>query len=846
MNNDNIKEKLMKNLPSIIHVLVVEDTNSRQTIVLEEANYSLGRDPRNSIVVASKKISRFHATLLRRTNASQNTFSYWILDGDLQGNRSRNGIFINQKRCLVQELKNNDIIQFGLEIKIKYYQLSEVSQLKRLKLKDYNNEVNKQKKPDRLPQTVARQTEAKSNPSTLIISEPNVDYKDIKSPALSKLASFPELSPHPIIEIDWEGNITYLNPAANYKFKELQRAGSNHPLLVDLIKNAKHHGTQNKLFLREVKIGNQVFEQYIHYLADKKVIRNYIFDFTKRKQLEEQIKESEQRYRTVINQTKEGIFLIDVKDKKILEANNAFTDLLGYNLEEIYTLNLYDLLADDNLIIDEEINALLDNQKITIKELGFSKKNKSTIVLETNISVLKYGDQNICCFTVSKKQPLTNKETLIQQDDLYDLLTGLPNRNLFLAQLNTAIANNKRNPQLLCIIYLELEHLSEEKNMAMELIQSHLLEGFGKRLRSSLRSGDTVARWADNQFVALLPQVRSLKDIAKISIRILDTLKPPFFINQNKIYIKTNIGIAIYNQDGNTLNELLENAHKALTISQEKKYSNYQFYNTTNNQEIERLLRLEKLLYHALEREEFNIYYQPQVNIKKKEITGITTILRWQHHELGNVSSEQFIPLAEETGLIVSMGEWLLRTACHQYQLWQNNDLKDFPIIINLSLQQFQQPNIIAFIRSILTENNLKSDLLELQITEATILKDFPLASAIIKELNEIGVRICLNDFGSGICGLGYFKQFQIHSLKIANSMIKNLVNNEQDLTIFKTLINLSETFNFRVIAEGIETQKELQLISNLGCEEIEGKLFTEPLNKDDASNFLGNPILNF
>lgn len=848
MNNENIQATLVKNLQPITHILVMEDDNSRQTIVLEEANYSLGRDPRNSIVIASKKVSRFHATLLRRTDTIQKTFSYWILDGDLQGNRSTNGIFINEKRCLVQELKHEDVIQFGFEVQASYYIVSNLSDLMLLQSGDFHN---KKTKPVESPP----EKDLKSK-NTLIISEPNLEEepeekeepkeKELESTELTKLASFPELSPNPIIEIDWGGKITYMNPAANSKFKNIMESSSNHPLLVGLIKNTKNHANTNNLFVREVKIADQVFEQYIHYLPANKLIRSYIFDFTKRKQLEAELKDSEQRYKAVISQTQEAIFLVDVESKKIVEANNAFGDLLGYSLEEMYSLNLPEIINLDSNHLQLEINNILEVKNKVIQDLSFNCKNKSLVKLQSNISVISYGDQNILCFSVRPQKRFENQETVIQKQSLHDLITGLPNRNLFIEQLTTAIANNRRKQGLLCVIFVDLDKLEDFKRTLNYGIESNLLEGFAKRLKCSIRAGDTVARWENNQFVILLPQVRNFKDIGKVATRILESLKPPFFIEKQNIYVKTNMGISLYGDDGDNVESLLNNAKKALSKSQEKGSNNYQFYNENIQKDIERLLRLEKLLIHALDREEFFLYYQPQVNFKTKQITGVETLLRWQHPELGRIAPGQFMSLAEETGLIIPIGEWVLEKTCQQYKIWQKNGLKNFPLAVNLSTQQFQQPNLVALIRNILKETRLEPKFLELEITEKTLLQNMELAEERIPELNDIGIKICLDDFGIGVSGLGYFKQFKLHSLKIDQSVIKNLHNNSQDLAIISAIINLSQSFELRVIAKGVETEKQLQLLSSIGCQEMQGNLFIEALAMEDITNFLANPVYNF
>lgn len=274
MNSDYIKTTSHSDLQPITHVLVLEDDSSRRTIILEEANYSIGRDPRNKIILSSKKVSRFHATLLRRTDTKNRSFSYWLLDGDLQGNRSTNGIFINEKRCLVQELKHEDTIRFGFEVQASYYVLNSVDDLALLQSGDFEKASESDSTgTEKLPAKKKAEKE-KVSKQTLVISEANLESErgNLQDSEIAKLASFPELSPNPIIELDWNGNITYLNPSATNKFPELKNNTiiNTHPLLLGLIDNITTHGKNNKLFVREIQIKDQIFEQYLHYLPDKK------------------------------------------------------------------------------------------------------------------------------------------------------------------------------------------------------------------------------------------------------------------------------------------------------------------------------------------------------------------------------------------------------------------------------------------------------------------------------------------------------------------------------------------------------------------------------------------------
>lgn len=853
MNSDYLKTTTHKKLQPITHVLVLEDENSRQTIILDEANYSIGRDVRNKIPLSSKKVSRFHATLLRRTDTKNQSFSYWLLDGDLQGNRSTNGIFINDKRCLVQELKHEDVIRFGIEIQASYYVINNIDDLALLQSGDFQQqppemESTIQPTKDNLQNVMAKQTLVISEPNIMesIISEDNsLNSSNFQDSEITKLASFPELSPNPIIEMDWEGNITYLNPSAVNKFPELKTISpsESHPLLVGLIKNIENHGNDNKLFVREVTIKEQVFEQYIHYLSDKKLIRCYVFDFTKRKVLETQLKESEQRYKAFISQTKEGIFLVDAGSKKILEANNALADLLGYDLEDIYSLKLYDLIDLTTSVLDEQIDFILKSKKDKniVKHFEYKSKNKSLIALESNITWISYGDQTILSFAVRPANKNIPEGTFIQEQGLYDLETGLPNRQLFMEQLNTAIANSRRIQGLMCIIFVELEILEDAKKTLDYGLKSSILDGFAKRLRASLRSGDTVAHWEGYQFICLLPQVRNVKDVGRVSHRMLESLTPPFFIDNHKIYVKTSMGIAIKEEESYTTEILINQVQSALAMSKEAGSNNYKFFDQKIQVEIERLLRLEKLLSHALIRNEFSLVYQPQVAIQQKKITGIEALIRWDHPDLGRVTPDQFIPLAEETGLIISIGEWVIETACKQRSAWEKENLTTQPICINISSQQFQQPNFVGMIKSILQKTSLNADLLELEITEKIIAADLELAVKTLKELNELGVRIALDDFGTDTVALGYFKQFDFSTLKIDRPIIKNFSADSQDKAMISAMISIAKSFNMRIVAEGVEIKAEVEELFKLGCQEIQGNWLTPPITVEDMTKFLLN-----
>ncbi len=823
---NNSTSNSISDLQQIRHLLIVESPKFKRAFSLEDASYSVGRHSDNSIVIPSPQVSRHHATFLRRTAPQKNSYSFWILDGNLQGHRSNNGIFINGKKSFAYELKHGDSIRFGAEVKASYYIISSSG---------FDPGIDFLKS-DKSPQKKSSLKFSKDQlQKTLIISNPNLEESDRDE--LVRLASFPELSPHPIVEIDWEGKITYLNPAASLKFKDIYQAKLEHPLLADLL--TKSNNKQGNLFVREVKIGQEVFEQYVHYLSESQLIRSYIFNFTKRKQIEAALRESEERYRAVVRKTSEGIFLVDAATKRLLEANTAYCHLLGYTAEEILELTLYDLVARDHERVDRDLLQLSKEKCDGAGESLHRRKDGSLVDVEESISLICYGAKEIFCFVVRDITERKRSEAMLQYQAFHDLLTGLPNRVLFNEQLSTALANAKRHQQLMAVMFLDLDRFKNINDTLGHATGDQLLQGFAERLRICLREGDTVARWGGDEFTVLLPEISSTQEAAKIGQRILDALKQPFHLQEQELHVSSSVGIAIYPQDGEDAEILLRNADSALYRTKEKGRNHYCFYTPTMTSKTSACLQLENHLYRALEQEEFLLHYQPQININTGKIEGMEALLRWQHPELGKVPPKNFIPLAEETNLIVPIGEWVLQSACIQNKAWQDAGLPPFRVAVNLSARQFQQPNLVSMVAQVLEKTGLEPHWLELEITETTIMQNVDFALQALRDLQQMGVHISMDDFGTGYSSLGYLKKFPFHTLKIDQSFVRELRDEPQDLAIISAVIALGRGLNLRVVAEGVETLQQLELLRRLQCSEMQGFWFSRPFRAEYAKKFL-------
>jgi diguanylate cyclase (GGDEF)-like protein/PAS domain S-box-containing protein len=797
-------------------ILVIEDPKNRQAIPLDRATYSIGRDPSNDIVIRSRLVSRHHATLLRVKYPGTRKHSFWLIDGDLNGNRSTNGVFVNGKRCLSHELQHDDSIVFGGGGQASYHSVSAHN-------------------ANQLVQPASQADMVRECPTLLGGSDEELDR--LSEEALVRLASFPELLPHPIIEISLDGKITYLNPAALVKFDDIQELHAEHPILNGIL--SQFQDETINLFVREVECESRIFEQHVHYIAESRTIRSYIFDITERKQAEAAMRESEERYRAVVRQTSEGILLVDGQTQSILEANAAYCQLLGYSHEEIRTLNLNDILVFENINIRNKLYHKLRESQEFFGESLHCRQDGSLVNVEVSVSLIFYGGKEVLCFAVRDITERKQAQEVIHYQAFHDLLTGLPNRSLFNQTLSDALQSAKWQNNAIAVMFLDVDRFKTINDTLGHAVGDLLLKEFAERLTACLREGDIVARWGGDEFTILLPYIDMADDASKIANRILKAFQSAFHLEQHELYVSTSIGIALYPEDGTDAETLLQNADSALYRAKERGRNNYQFYVSTMNSQASKLLRLENRLHHAIDNDEFSVYYQPQFNAQTGEITGIEALIRWPHPQFGEISPSQFIPLAEETGLIVPIGEWVLRTACAQNRAWIEAGLPAIRVAVNLSARQFQQPSLVETIAQILKETRLDPYLLELEITETTLMQNIEFARDALRELQAMGVYISMDDFGTGYSSLGYLKQFPFQTLKIDQSFVRELKDDPRDTAIISAVLALGNGLNLRVVVEGVETQGQLRLLQRLHCQEMQGFLFSKPLNVSDTTKFL-------
>lgn len=439
-------------------------------------------------------------------------------------------------------------------------------------------------------------------------------------------------------------------------------------------------------------------------------------------------------------------------------------------------------------------------------------------------------------------------EEKIRYQAMHDLLTGLPNRTLFNEQLSVSLTQACNSQSMLAVMFLDLDRFSTINDTLGHAVGDRLLQEVAKRLSSCLRQNDILARWGGDEFTLLVSQTSSAEEVTNIAQRILNVLKPAFNLEgysqacrSTSLHISSSIGITLYPQDGEDAETLLRNSAAALHRAKQQGRNNFQFYTAAMNSQACELLVLENELHHALKRREFVVYYQPQVNTTTGEITGMEALVRWQHPKFGLVAPDKFIPLAEETGLIVPIGEWVLKTACAQNKAWQDAGLPPLRVAVNLSVRQFQQPLLLNIVSQTLQETGLSPQFLDLEITETIAMQNVELTKAILSELHQMGVYLSIDDFGTGYCSLGYLKQFPLHTLKIDKSFVRDLATDPQNAGIINAIMMLGRGFNLRVIAEGVETEAEKDCLLSFQCEEMQGYLSSPPLPAEEATKLLQN-----
>jgi len=809
-------------LEKIRHSLAIEDEQSKRIILLEASTYTVGRDPENSIMIHSKWVSRQHAILLRVTVPQTTNYAFRIVDGDLQGKRSTNGLFVNGHRCFSHDLKHGDLIQLGKETLATYCLMTGISN------QDYLDYCETGEIPD---------TSSKTGKATTFVP-PDPDLESLNEAAVMRLASFPEMTPIAIIESDLKGNITYINPAAKQRFPGLGEQGVTHPLITGLWEiNARN---QTKEFVRELRIEDEIFQQFIQYIPESDLIRSYVMNVTAYNQTGIALQKSEAKTQALFNAIPDAILHLNLNGK-ILDFKSARDVTLFESPQDVVQQDIYTVLPA--LMAQQMMHFLkpaLANQEPQVFEYEQWQNND---LQHYEIRLVASGiNEALAIIRNITERKLAEKQLL--HDALHDPLTGLPNRLLFWKHLTHAInLSHRRKESTFAVMFIDLDRFKIVNDSLGHNAGDQLLITVSRQLESCLRSGDTVARLGGDEFAILLEDLTSLDDAIVIADRLLHKVSQPIKLNHHEIFVSASIGIASGKLGYEHPEEILRDADTAMYHAKALGKARYEVFDQAMHQRVVALLKLDNELRRAVERQEFRLLYQPIISLKTGKVSGFETLVRWQHPEQGLVSPNEFIQLAEETGLILPLGEWILYEACHQAYLWQLQFPTDLPLSVNVNLsgKQFAQRHLVDQINQVLHRTSLPADSLKLEITESVVMENTRFSKETFLGLKDLGVQLYIDDFGTGYSSLSYLHRFPIDALKVDRSFINgmNLSEDNSQVAITQTIIFLARTLNLCVVAEGVEGADQLAQLRALNCDYAQGFFFAKPLDVTAAEAFL-------
>lgn len=432
-------------------------------------------------------------------------------------------------------------------------------------------------------------------------------------------------------------------------------------------------------------------------------------------------------------------------------------------------------------------------------------------------------------------------EEELQHQATHDALTGLANRVKLLERMRMALKTSEQNKSKFAVLFLDLDRFKLINDSLSHTVGDELLQAAADRLQSAVRSEDTLARLGGDEFVIILMNVEQEKYLLAKVIELLNLFQQPFTISDRKITLTTSIGISLYPKDGITGDILLRNADAAMYRAKAQKGNNYKFYTPEMNTQSLAELDQEMELRQAILNKEFFLCYQPQIDLAKEKLIAVEALIRWNHPKKGILLPIDFIPLAEETGLIVPISEWVLRTACLQNKAWQDAGFEPIRVAVNITSQQFKQQHVTETVRDILQETGLKAEYLELELTENVILSNREIIKT-VTELKKLGVIIAVDDFGTGYSSLSYLHKIPLDRLKIDSSFIQHIQSETDDEVIIRAVIAMAKNLNLEVLAEGVETENQLNFLKKYQCEDVQGYYFSKPLTKDELESYIKNP----
>jgi diguanylate cyclase (GGDEF)-like protein/PAS domain S-box-containing protein len=549
----------------------------------------------------------------------------------------------------------------------------------------------------------------------------------------------------------------------------------------------------------------------------------------------------------VFTNSREGILITDA-NMHFLQVNPALLKMTGYREEELIgrTPHMFQSGRTDSSKYRDMWNTIA-RDGYWQGELWDRKKNGELFAIMLSITEIKNDAGKVTHYLGIMNEITEQKRYLQQIYDLayFDTLTQMPNRALFDDRCEQAVKKAKREQNKLAILFIDIDRFTSINNTFGHKVGDELIQKVATRLKNNLREVDTISHFSGDKFVVLLENLNESRDASPVAEKLLRVFSQPFQLQSQEIFITAGIGISVFPDDGTTNQVLMQNAESAVHKAKESGKSRYQFYSKEINARSFEKLLLENNLRGAITNNELFLMYQPQIKTHDKQVSGMEVLVRWKHAELGLVSPGQFIPLAEETGLILPLGEWIIREACKQYMKWSDQGLPQKVLAINLSAVQFTQHNLAETVQSILKETGFPPGKLEFEITETAIMDDVESSLLILDRLRSLGISISIDDFGTGYSSLSYLRKLSIRNLKIDQSFIAEVEHKPEDATIVSAILSLAKGLGLEVIAEGVETVEQLTFLEEKECEYVQGYYFSPPLTTENMELVLRSGSLS-
>jgi diguanylate cyclase (GGDEF)-like protein/PAS domain S-box-containing protein len=575
------------------------------------------------------------------------------------------------------------------------------------------------------------------------------------------------------------------------------------------------------------------------------------------------LKEKDKFTSTVIESSINGIIAID-ENQIVTVFNKSAEEMFGYTKEEMLGKDsLQNIIPQHLWKQHKEASSMFMNKKVskgvlkTTKELEGKRKDgtyfpirigfgidveKDNIIVVANIEDITiekevHNTLKDINKTLEKKVELRTKELYTQA--YYDNLTGLANRAMFNKALKQSISKAKRNQIKIALFYIDLDRFKEINDSLGHSMGDAVLKEVSRRITNNIRLEDVFARLGGDEFTLIVEDFKNTQDVVYLAQKIIEVLEQPICIDEHMLYVSSSIGISFYPEDGDDAEQLLQNADAAMYKAKDEGRNNFQFYSSEMTLVAFNKVLMETNLRQALENDELSVFYQPQTNAKYGEFLGMEALIRWNHPSMGLISPDKFIPIAEETGFIVQLDRWTMKTAMKQVVKWYEEGLNPGVLALNLAVKQIQKDDFIEFLSETIKEIGIKPECLEFEVTESGIMDNPQKAIVVLQNISDLGIEVAIDDFGTGYSSLSYLKKLPINKLKIDKSFIDDLPYDEDDVGITKAVIALSKSLNLRVIAEGVETSEQKDFLVENTCENIQGYFYAKPLSASEMRDYL-------